>query len=438
MHLVERFGREPMSKSTAPPPLLVSAVEVPFQEIPMNAAPRNVGWPIQAIAVFAAFVAPAVAQESPPSVRFEERLIAGGYGYAFGVQAADLDGDGDQDLTSCDTDKGVLYWYENDGKGQFTRRVIQDQEAGWFERHAIGDMNGDRKPDVVIVKNQHGHVVWFENGGQPREPKNWRRHVVTTDLMRAYDVALADFDGDGRLDIAATAWSGNHIAWFANPGASNPPNWKKEMIDPALMESRTVRIADFNGDGKPDVLATGRTGNLTAWYEQTRTGERPWLRHVIDDKSVQPIHGEPADMDGDGDADVLMAHGMLAAETETESNRVVWYENVGKPGRGAEWKRHVLARLPFAFEAAAADLDGDKDLDVVATIWGGEGGLVWLQNPGRSDAGWSKHVLKDRWVRANQPIVADLDGDGRPDIAATAERGSNELRWWRNAGRPAP
>ena len=82
----------------------------------------------------------------------------------------------------------------------------------------------------------------------------------------------------------------------------------------------------------------------------------------------------------------------------------------------------------------AADLDGDGDREVVATAWGGVGQVVWFENSGDPKSGWRQHLLKDKWPRANQPIVADLDGDKRPDIIATAEGGSNELRWWRNAG----
>jgi hypothetical protein len=44
-------------------------------------------------------------------------------------------------------------------------------------------------------------------------------------------------------------------------------------------------------------------------------------------------------------------------------------------------------------------------------------------------------VIKDRWPNANQVIAADFNKDGRIDLAATAERGANELRWWRNDGR---
>ena len=369
------------------------------------------------------------------SVTFSEQLIADKYGYAYGVAAADLDGDGDLDLTSCDTRGDALYWFENDGQGTFQRHFIQANEPGWFERHAIGDLNGDQLPDVVIVKNLHGHLVWFENSGHPAKDASWKRHVITTDLKRAYDVALVDLNGDSRLDVAASAWNGNHIAWFANPGTSAlDQEWKKEMIDPQLTEARTIRVADFNGDGKADLLSTGRIANLTAWYEQTGVPAEPWKRHVIDDQSLQPVHGEPVDLDRDGDIDVVLSLGMLATPEMTESNQVVWYENVGAKGQGATWKKHVVGALPYAFEAIAADLDGDRDIDLIATAWGGTGQIVWYENTGNSNSEWKVHVLKEKWPRANQPIVADLNGDKRPDIIATAEGGSNELRWWRNEG----
>ena len=382
---------------------------------------------------FLALTAVADDRAAGPTIMFTEHLIADKYGYAFGVAAADLDGDGDLDLTSCDTRGDALYWFENDGQGIFQRHFIQANEPGWFERHAIGDINGDNLPDVVVVKNLDSQLIWFENSGQPAKDKSWKRHVLATDFKRAYDVALVDLNGDGRLDVAASAWVGNQIGWFANPGPNaKDQEWKREIVDSQIAESRTVRAADFNGDGKPDILGTGRTANLTAWYEQTGMPSQPWKRHAIDETSVQPVHGQPLDMDGDGDTDVVMGLGMSATGDQAESHQVVWYENVGQPGRGETWQKHLVGPLPFAFEAIAADLDGDRDPDIVATAWGGVGQIVWFENSGDPKAAWKMHVLKDKWPRANQPIVADLDGDKRPDIIATAEAGSNELRWWQN------
>lgn len=369
--------------------------------------------------------------------RFTEELIADGFGYAFAVAAADLDGDGDADLTSCDTDKGNFYWFQNNGQGLFRKHDIRLNEPGWFERHAIGDISGDGRPDIAVVKNLDGHLVWFENGGRPEVSDSWKRHVISTDIRRAYDVVLVDLNGDGRLDAAASAWVGNHFAWFENPGSTAADEeWQKRLIDENVNTSRNIRVSDFNRDGRADLLCTAHAAPLTAWYEQPEDpAASHWIRHVVDDSSPGPTHGHPIDLDADGDQDILMALGFSTAPGAAASHQVVWYENDGEPGRGLVWRKHVIGPLNDAFEAFAGDLDGDGDLDAAATAWGDPGQVVWFENPGEPRQTWQKHVLKAAWRRANQVIIFDADGDSRPDIAATAERGTNELRLWRNRGK---
>jgi antibiotic biosynthesis monooxygenase (ABM) superfamily enzyme len=368
-------------------------------------------------------------------VRFTEHLVQDGYGYAFGLAVADLDNDGKPDFTSADTTNNVLYWYSNDGKGKFTRHIIRDKEMGWLERHAIGDIDGDGKPDVVIVKNLHSELVWLQNPGKPRNSKSWKLRHIAKNFPRAYDVVLADLAGTGRLDVAASAWQGHQLAWFENPGKHDGgKEWIRHVLDKNLTESRTIRAADFNGDGRLDLLATGSAAGLVVWYENPgKPLNQPWKKHIIDDKCVRPIHGHPVDLDGDGDMDVVMALGMAGPAGLQGTHQVAWYENVGKPGKGTVWKKHVIGELRGAFEAVAADLNGDGKLDVVATAYGPPGRLVWFENPGDPrQTPWKMHIIKDNWTAANQVIVADLDGDGVPDILASAERGSNEVRWWRN------
>lgn len=366
-------------------------------------------------------------------IRFSEQLIMGGFGYAFGLAVADLDGDGHLDITAADADGRALYWFQNDGEGHFTRHFIQrEHPKPRLERHAIGDINGNGVPDVVIVENLTGDLYWFENSGTPADGNLWTPHAITIGGMPyAYDVALADLNGDGLLDVAASGWKAHQVAWFENPGTPDG-EWVKHLLDGDIAEARTIRVADFDGDGNPDLLATGTGSDLVVWYQHPGgPGTGDWHKRVIDDSTVRPVHGHPVDMDGDGDMDVVMATGMGA---DPPRGSVVWYENDGHPDAGA-WKKHVICQaLPQAFEAFAADVDGDGNMEVAVTAWGEHGGLYLFKHDGDPRGPWRNQVLKEDWMKANQVVVADLDGDGRLDILAEAERGSNEVRWWRNLG----
>ena len=371
-------------------------------------------------------------------LKFEERLVWGEGKYVYGITATDIDGDKDLDLTTAGTHSDKLLWHENDGQGNLKSHTICQDDPGYLERHVLGDVNGDGHLDVVMVKNRVGHLLWFENSGTPADGKLWKRHVLTADFMRAYDVDLADLDGDGDLDVAASAYTGDCFAWFENPGKDKVTQpWTQYQFDkaPEIANTRTIVAVDINRDGKPDLLGTGTYGGHVVWYENTgKPGKQRFKRNIIDNKSPMPTHGHPVDMDGDGDVDVLMAYGMRGSPTP-ETHVVAWYENVGDKGVGTEWKKHLVGTLTYGFEAVPGDLDGDGDLDVIATGCSGgqkpKGELCWYENTGNAKGDWKKHPLKS-YPEAAQVIVMDLDKDGRLDIAACSEAGT--CYWFRNLG----
>lgn len=365
---------------------------------------------------------------------FTEHLVMGGFNYAFGISTADLTGSGAPDLVAADTIVG-LYWFENDGQGNFTQHVIHERTDEWLERHAIADINGDGRPEIVIVDNLNGSLLYFAFDGDPRDRHNWHyEYICEGGLPGAYDVAVADFDGDGDLDVAASSWrKGNRFDWFENRNGA----WIQHSIEENIGETRTICAADIDGDGLIDLLGTAREGNQIVWYQNPGDPvNQPWRKHIID-AARQPIHGHPVDMTGNGHLDVVMALGMLSPDHQHNTqgktpHQIVWYENDGNPTTGP-WQKHIICEhFPHAFEAIAADLDNDGQIEVVATAWDETGRVALFKHHGDPRGPWDMQLLKDRWVRANQVIVADLNGDGRLDIVAAAERGSNEVRWWRN------
>lgn len=397
---------------------------------------------------------PLVGGEAPRTIaagplKLEERRLLSNYTYSYACAVADLDDDGDLDITSADAEPNSnLYLLRNQGRGEFGFSFLQrhegrDEQPVRVERHAIGDINGDGRPDLVVVDNMKWDIRWFENPGAERIHAPWPLHRVAAEkeVPGSYDVALADLDHDGDLDVAASSWRfGMRFDWFENVGApGRGAEWLRHKVDANVGETRTIEVADFNQDGWPDLLGTSRTGHEVMWY--ANPGERRdagWKKTILDKVTRFPAHAHAVDLDRDGDLDVVVAFGIAAGvpNDSPDSHQVAWYENVGAPGTGSRWVHHVVAaNFPQGFEAVAGDLDGDGDLDIAATGWSPGGRLCWFENSGNPAGDWTTHVIKSPWPNAVTLQLADLDGDGRLDLLATAERGANELRWWRNLGR---
>ena len=139
--------------------------------------------------------------------------------------------------------------------------------------------------------------------------------------------------------------------------------FSERLIVSGLGPVSTVHGADLDGDGDSDVLfGTGGSDDQIGWHENVGDDGRSFATspRILDTAADKPESVEAADLDGDGDLDVLSA-----LEGLDTGSKVVWYENAGD--RSFSGARLISDELRGPTDAHAADLDGDGDLDVLST-----------------------------------------------------------------------
>lgn len=325
----------------------------------------------------------------------------------------------------------------------FGREAIT-REARGAQSVFAADLDGDGDMDVLSASIADDRVIWYENDGRRGRP-SFLPHVITASADGADAVHAADLDGDGDVDVLSAAAIDSTVQWHENNGG-RPPLFTTRLIARTSRypppfggsEPRSVYAADLDGDGDLDVLSADLLEDQVAWYEND--GGRPlsFTTHIITedpDGGAGPLEGfaegaynvSAADVDGDGDTDVLFA-ALLA-------DLVAWCENDGgSPPRFA--CRPITTppeRLSFPTQALPIDLDGDGDMDILV----GELTIRLMVNYGGSPPFFSGRIIARDSLGPHALAVADLDGDGDKDVLSASGL-DDRIRWHENDGGSPP
>jgi hypothetical protein len=273
------------------------------------------------------------------------------------LQMGDVDGDGDRDVIVPDGEKGRLCWFENpESRGDPARDSWQCHQIGyqgdWAHDVETGDIDGDGRLDILTRKTST--LLWFQT-----TPDNFLRVEISTALPQGEGSALADINRDGLLDIVQNGY------WLECPRNPRSGNWPKHSIDEDWPRQLGVTVADVNSDGRLDMLlAPAESHGRLSWYEGPRDPARGlWFEHLIDD-DVEYLHTfQVADMNNDGQPDVVTAE-----MHQSSRRRVTVYL---KEGYSLNWKKQVVANSG-SHNLRLADIGSDGDMDIVGANWGGD------------------------------------------------------------------
>lgn len=227
----------------------------------------------------------------------------------------------------------------------------------WFpgagsHRETLSPADVDRDGDMDFFTGHPEGADWMENLGSA----GWRRHGLSDSTNTDVGAFALDVDGDGWTDRVSGSF------WYRNPATSGGGF---RAIRYGLFEAvHDLYPADVDGDGRWDVVTLKYTHLF--WLRRPADPAAPsglWEQHSINEGAAYADqHGGLAlgDIDGDGDADLFSMGGTNSSGTP---KAYIW-EN--RDGQGTAWKEHVVFEGRAGHDAAAADFDGDGDLDIVS------------------------------------------------------------------------
>jgi hypothetical protein len=341
------------------------------------------------------------------------------------VRFVDFDGDRRLELIVCDMRYGLVLL----GRPYDTSRpLVTLGHVPHPAKAEVVDLDGDGLKDLLVadlgdfLPSDHlkGSVTWLRG-----QPDGKFAAFAIDGLPRVSDVQAADIDGDGDMDlvVAAFGWrTVGHVALLRN----DTTDWARPSFTAQVIDARAgaihVPVLDLDGDGHLDVLAllSQQHERVVAYYSNA---PQPGFTMETLYTAPHPNWGsagiQVVDLDGDGDLDILLAHGDTLDDAIVKPyHGIQWLENRG----GFEMVAHTLATLPGVLRAVAADLDGDGDLDVLASAMipldeGLEGtpAIVWLEQT--TKGAFKRHTLKAGLPRHATIEAGDYDLDGDIDFA---------------------
>lgn len=336
---------------------------------------------------------------------------------SFGITTADLDNDGKPDLAIVNATSDKVSIFRNTGSiGSIALANKIDYATGSFPLNiAAGDLDGDGKPELIVVNLQSYNISVFKNNSTPGTISfSSKTDYQTGDQPR--NVAIADIDNDGKPDLVVANNGSGSVSVFINTSTPGNVSFTSQLTFYTGSQSLPfdVAVADLDGDNKPDVAVTGQSGLINILRNTSAGGAVSFATPIYVDFGWSARSISIADLDGDGKPDIILAN--------SSNNAVSIFKNLSSVGNvSLAPKLNYITNngsTDYPTKVSIADMNGDGKPDIVALFGNALNSFSILKNTANS--GTISFAARADYTTngsADAIAISDLDGDGKPDMA---------------------
>ena len=339
--------------------------------------------------------------------------------------STDFTGNGRDDvIVGARSGEPSMYWYENPGWARHDIVDVPGLEAGG----AFADITGNGRLDILAGGHYGQHeAYWFEQPADPRD--EWSVHTICSDYHKYHDQAFADVDDDGEPEVVLLSQYSEVMCYYDVPDDPRGGPWPRRnrtVIDAGQGDVEGIQVMDLDHDGKTE-LVLGRN----IYHRQDADG-REWERERIapawEDERVRVV---VSDLDDDGDYEIILAECELPA---LGARHDIYHDaRLGICGT-PDWTPDVLRDdLHCPHSLLVADFTGTGTLDIFAaeSDYGGHERPRHFLFENDGNGTFETHLVFEG-VGTHQAQLADLTGDGTPDIVGKNDTDPGHIDVWYN------
>ena len=324
------------------------------------------------------------------------------------IAIGDFDGDGKADMVTANRNSNTISVFRNTGgSGSVSFAAKVDYATGVTPVNVvIGDLDGDGKLDLAVANNASNSISIFRNTSTTGTV-SFAAKVDYAGRSGTTSIAIGDLDGDGKPDLAVANKTFPDLIVFKNGSVAGAISFTAGP-DLFIGSYTTIAITDVDGDGKPDLIGTNSGSTFSVNRNTSASGTISFAAVINFTTGNSNSIFSVGDIDGDGKQDVAVV---------TLNSGVSVLKNTSSSGAISFATKVDIATGNNARGIAIGDVDGDAKPDLAIANYIAPTVSV-LRNT--STGGAVSFAGKVDYSTGQYPYsvaVADLDGDGKPDIS---------------------